>query len=103
MVVFVDLDDDAFSNQHHLPGGPEDALLQSFITRPEKASLMPSSKRMSDSTTDESSVDSSDHLSTDRYSNQTTFSAALSCYPYGPLLPIACLHASGVSANLGND
>lgn len=102
MVVFVDLDDDAFSNQHHLPGGPEDVLLQSYLTRPGKASLIPSSKRMSSSTTDESSVDlSDDHLPTDRCSNQTTFSAALSCYPYGSLLLIACLRILGVSANFG--
>lgn len=99
MVVFVDLDDDAFSNQHHLPGGPEDVLLQSYLTRPEKAPLIPSSKRMSSSTTDENSVDLSDDH--DRCSNQTTFSAALSCYPYGSLLSIACLRTSGVSANFG--
>lgn len=82
MVVFVDLDDDAFSNQQHLPGGPEDVLLQSYLTKPEKASLKPSSKSMSSSTTDGSST-SDDRSSTNQGLHQITFSAALSCYPYG--------------------
>lgn len=85
MVVFVDLDHDAF-NQHHLPEGP-DALLHGYI-RPEKPSF---SKLMSSATTDEySSTDKLPHdspsttdIAHNTNQNAKTFSAALSCYPYG--------------------
>ena len=85
MVVFVDLDHDA-SNQHHLPQGP-DALLHGYI-RPEKPSF---SKLMSSATTNERPyTDKLPHDSSlttdiphDTNQNAKTFSAALSCYPYG--------------------
>lgn len=85
MVVFVDLDHDAF-DQHHLPQGP-DALLHGYI-RPEKPSF---SKLMSSATTDEHSSTeklpndspSTTDIPHDTNQNAKTFSAALSCYPYG--------------------
>lgn len=76
MVVFVDLEHDAF-NQHQLPQDP-DALLHGYIN-----SEKPSISKLS--STDSPPRPASPLLRDNNTgnSNRNAFSAALSCYPYG--------------------
>jgi hypothetical protein len=96
MVVFVDLDADSYDDAHHHRPGDAGSVLRSLVLPGKSAfasrvklSLPPA---LSPSQGDPARADQVDEVDTTASSsnpvespNLNGFSAALSCYPYGPL------------------